>query len=973
MAVSVTADLDLLMTTIKSIRELDTTTLLGNIRCNTFKSKAENVANQFLSEATINKHLNDSQFHISIFQEKYKIYKTVNGQRKFDRYDSEQRAADVRAKVVEWLTTQQTNFKADIPNFENAFSDYRERLKKIHMALLNCQKEISSFDEKTYSLEEAVKKIPGYKVGSVNVSYDDSTAKEFGVGDIYKLEFVDVDGGTHTTDEAVNSAVSVGNASTETVLAAGGNNPDLFKNGLITTSLRVIGGFVGAAAANGYVTSKDSPEDLFTAAYPGREYDSEVVKEENIDYYVRVFGLSPETAAKILGEDTNSEYLGAAVMAPLMLAMASSSDDPEHSFLSGAETSKILESLGVDKTIEEIREDHKEYIEELREMEKPEEVVPELDSSLPRQLDGGNDGRTSGTQLSHNVNETSETAAESISSVISEGPNYNPTQSVIDTGGRLNQSVDASINELLKPTTSVDSQALSDYYGKGLESIESERAGLLSTFEDAYNGINVDQFKETLAKGGYSMEDINYIMDHKEVGFTALVMATQTSALTDISNSIAASQGMVGFDTAYNNGLKVEDLINGRAQASLGVEMDPDVSSARTKMSSMRNNYSSSVDKANASIKQAGDDKAALDRIRERIIKKSGTDASKWSDEDVKEYNEAVTKYNNSNARANEDVEAANKLKNELEKFENDFEKMKNEKFDELLSEYQKTISSQQPSGSEMPVQEGLPGEGTPGEGYDGSDSSILATITGGDSGLSVGNGEQALGVVSITPQQPSYDGSDSAILGGLNLGGSGLSIGTPDASMGLEAPIIPSDSGVNNIVINADAFGSDGRTLNALDLGYQTPADNRVLPSLGLNIDMNTITGGSVNGISTYPGSSISDAAILNSLNMANGGISTSSSSYNDTSFTSIETPSLNTMVSPDFDKAMSSGSLTTSDVDSAVRESSTKKTDTSRFVEAPTSENQQQVSQQMSNMPRTEVENGIVIELGEDGSLRL
>jgi hypothetical protein len=958
----IASDLDLLTTTITSLSYLLIRCSMAGLYSNRFYTDATSALERFTSEEMVESHLNDRQFFINLYQEKYKVYKKdennnfiyKDGKKVVDHYNTTARNADVEAAVKGWLGEQQKAFAKLIPPFENPFSEYYDSIKKIKEALVNVQKAISDYDETTYDLEEVVKTIPGYVVGGVSFEYNDEIAAQLGIGSIPIISFVDTSGGEHDVDETVNAALATVRATTEAVVSAARNNPELITSGVVATEIEAAGAFIAGAAASGYVTSRETPEEIWTGAYPGREYDSEIVREENIEYYARVFGLSPEEVARMLGEDTDSAYLGAAVIAPTLLAVASFADDPEHSFLSGEETSKILEAYGSNKTIEEIREDNREYMEELL-AGSGIELAAAL-GTKPAQ----------GTQLSTQLGLTQSSTTDILSTIGTSAPIDYSTAAIVDTSGRLNTSVEASISELISPTTSIDTMALNEYYGK-MQSVEADRAGLLSTYEDAYSGVNVDKFKDLLSKGGYSEKDINYILEHKEIGFTALVTATQASALSDISSSIASQQGIAGFDTAHDDGLKLEDLLNGKAQAKLGVEMDPDVTSARTKVNEIRSNYNSSVQKANASVKQANDDKAALDKIRERIIKKSGTDTSNWSDEDVKEYNEAVTKYNNSNAQANEDVEAANKLKGELDKFESEFEELKDKKYEELLKDYQETVGTQdQPTAGDEPQPVTEPGAEIPGEEYSGDDSTILATVTGGEDGLTVGDGEQTLGATVVTSESTSS--GDEAILSGLNLGDGGLSIGAPDSgtTVGIEPPTSPQPvaqpsqnvdvQGVNNVQVNETAF-----------------TDERVLPDLGLSIDMNTITGGSKKVDIPVIGAvtNASDTSIINSLNITEHGLGNGESASLSATVP-VDAPAINTMASPEFEKQIRK-ELTTDDVNTAVRESSnSQKIDTSRFVEPPSSTQEVQgVTKEPST--KTELENGIVIELGEDGSLRL
>ena len=954
-----------------------------------FSVRVTNVANKFTSEEMVELHYADFMPDRSNYAYEHDTGKTTPDGKPImeTRYNDTQRKADGRDLALKWLEGKKEEIKGYLDVFDNAFKDQNADLNNVNGALQTVFNKIQEFEDTSYSLEEAVEAIPGL-VGlkGLEFNYDSEFATQ-GIPNVSVLSFLDIEGGSTTIDTAVTlGGTMVWGFSTAFLNGFKDGLTELISGGTLNDILSSTGSFWTKVAESGYFNSKKTLDEFFTGAYPSAGgYNAEEVKEENDEWYLRVYGITPEEAAENLGLDTGAAVVGPAIVGPAMVALANSDDsDP---VLDDDRASKLVKDIGSEKTLEEVKTEAEAVREEIREQhereaEEAEKADTEVVDETPKE--------TQHRQEQHHTDpephdEPQPTHEDPIS--------YDPVDPIIDTGGRLNPPTPKPVSQLTQqPVTpqKVDNLALDEFYNRDASAIETERAELLEMTEDAYNGINVDQFKETLSKGGYSTEDINYILEHKEVGFTALVMASQASALTDLSSSLANSQGMSAFASTYSEGLRLEDLLNGRAQASLGVEMDPDVSSARSTMSSMRNNYNDSVNKANESIKQAEDDKASLDKIRQRIIKKSGTDSSNWSDEEVKEYNDAVNKYNDSNAKANADVAEANRLKGDLEKFESEFEELKNKKFDELLKEYQDGAIVKPTDDTGGTVDPTGPGEVSPtdpgtnipggGEQYDGSDQAILGGIVGGQDGLVIGDGGLVGGVQQVTDpittqpsievgqqgMNPGYDGSDQAILGGLNLGGGDLSIGAPDPGVRVDGATmnmnIPGGQAVNNVRVNSNAF---------VDGGYvPQQVDDRVIPGLGLDVNMSTITGGNVNGISVSAPSTrgYSDAAILNGLTAGSNSLSTGSS--NSSGYQPIETPTLNSLPSSGFDQALSGFASTESEREE--RRETPKKNDNSRFVEPPTKQEQENRKPPVS-VPETRVENGISIEIGEDGSLRL
>ena len=916
---------------------------------------------------------------------------------KADQESYKERYASVKSRAESWIKGQTDEMQNVITTLEGSenLSDAIEKFSTALEVFTNIQTAKEEFDSKDFDLDydsyfkSAV--ITFEDRGWLEKTYSGSDGGTGGEIVDGKLEYRGEDGKTYTGEEGRRAAYTMAGVAggTAVVVATAGHEQGWSQQqidaaqaaGLAQAKQMVQDGF-----DNDRFRLGDNREDAlqFYKQVTGEDYDPDKIDAQTRDR-LRAAGINPDILGSVLGAGANPALTGAA--ATVLPVVAASLPDVITRAQAGMTDEQIADwgqRLAISPVTGKADED----------------ILRDMGLMPPA-------GKTdTGAGLGNRVGAQNETTTGTIREVIGSTP-----ASTIGIDSRLSQAISDTISPTLPGGTDIhkystldqvkmiEQQALEKYFGRSSEEVEAERLKLLQETEDAYNGVNVDEFKQTLKKGGYSDSDINYIMEHKEVGFTAYVMATQAGALTDLSNTLAAQNGIIGFDSSFDNGLNSISLYNGQAQASLGAELDPDVTEARTAVNRAKASYHQKVDSANESIERANNSKKELEDVKAKIVKRSGEDTSKWTEEDIEEYNRYVEKYNKANKEASDAVSEANNAKDEYDSQEANYRKVYDEKYQEYLKEAQEGIkAAQQVRGDTTPIQETSHGTEIPGESYDGSDSSILATITGEGSGLSIGDGEQALGVSAVQPggSQPSpgqptvsggesqsYDGSDSAILSGLNLGGGDVSIGSPDAgirteplvdinaidtTVGMEPPTSPS---VENTIINS----SDEGILKALDLGNQGMAthDDRVLPNLGLNVDVNAITGG-VDGVTAIQAPDASDAAILNSINITDSGMSNTGNASS-SSYTPIDTPALNSMVSPDFDRAMSSGSLTTSDVDNVIREdtnSHKQKTDTSKFVEPPGA-TEEVHGVQKTEAARTEVENGIVIELSEDGSLRL
>ncbi len=206
-------------------------------------------------------------------------------------------------------------------------------------------------------------------------------------------------------------------------------------------------------------------------------------------------------------------------------------------------------------------------------------------------------------------------------------------------------------------------------------------------FEDLFAKEDKSELIDFYEDAGYDLESAKVIAENKELGLAAFLAAKQSADLADMSRNIAqgANMDMTMFDTRFDDGASYKDLLSGDTNAFLtNPNQDSGVADAKQTMNGAKAQYDRAVDNANKSIEEANTNKDKLDNVRKQIVKKSGNDSSKWSDEDVEEYNKAVNDYNESVKKANDDVSSAQDAKSEYEASREAYETSKDEYYDKV-------------------------------------------------------------------------------------------------------------------------------------------------------------------------------------------------------------------------------------------------------------------------------------------------
>lgn len=310
-----------------------------------------------------------------------------------------------------------------------------------------------------------------------------------------------------------------------------------------------------------------------------------------------------------------------------------------------------------------------------------------------------------------------------------------PTPTTPEEDDRLIQ-VDPEVT-IPEPTTEptispddLDDMARDEYYNRyDPDSLADHQAEMLRQYEDLYNEQDRDKLIDMFKEMGYNDAEAIAAANNRDIGQSAFLLGMQNKELTDIANSFAEEYGLTeGFDTSYDDTPDFADLYDGDAQASLTAPYESDaIMEAKENVTEAKDAYIESVATANTSISAATEAKENMNEVRASIEAKSGTDTSKWTEEDIAKYNKATENYNTAVTKANEDAAAAeaakatyDAAKESLEQAEDDY--------------YNKIRNGVQAQGGTQPGQD-TPQGNTPQQNVGGNVPDTGVTNTGNTTG----------------------------------------------------------------------------------------------------------------------------------------------------------------------------------------------------------------------------------------------
>lgn len=270
-------------------------------------------------------------------------------------------------------------------------------------------------------------------------------------------------------------------------------------------------------------------------------------------------------------------------------------------------------------------------------------------------------------------------------------PETKPT--TVEEDDRLIQPEDDEIPTSPEvPTISpedLDDMAKDEFFDKyGIEDLDNRRRQEAEEYERLYNMENRDELINKFKEMGYGDAEAVAAANNRDIGLAAFALGSQNKELTDIANRFAEEYGLTDkFNTSFDDKPDFTDLYDGDAQASLATPYRSDaVMEAKESVTTAKEAYTQSVASANSSIDKATKAKEEMNKVRASIEAKSGTDTSKWSDEDIEAYNKATENYNTAVTKANEDAAAAEAAKNAYNTAKDNLAKVEDDYYNNIKS-----------------------------------------------------------------------------------------------------------------------------------------------------------------------------------------------------------------------------------------------------------------------------------------------
>ena len=318
----------------------------------------------------------------------------------------------------------------------------------------------------------------------------------------------------------------------------------------------------------------------------------------------------------------------------------------------------------------------------------------------------------------------------------------------------------ANIDPETRTPEEIDSEARDEYFEQNEDTLYEEREQHI----EEYQSMDESEKQNALEELGYSKEDAAKLIAAPAAGQTAYVYGKFNQSLSNASNNIAAAEGVNNFVSGYDSKNTLTNVTNKTANVELTPTSDS-VQTARQQLTVAKDNYDSSVTKANDAIDKASTAKDKYNKVLKNIQDKNGEDPKNWTDEQVDEYNEAATMYNDAVKEAQEaakEVESAKQSYNqEKEQYQAVYDKWREEAEEDVGitgSEIDNNTNSSEPNTDGIVHEDNTPVQTIPDKIDDNS-------ISIGNEGIQSDVGGQVNGATQVKPNtEPSVDIDQSGI-----------------------------------------------------------------------------------------------------------------------------------------------------------------------------------------------------------------
>lgn len=269
---------------------------------------------------------------------------------------------------------------------------------------------------------------------------------------------------------------------------------------------------------------------------------------------------------------------------------------------------------------------------------------------------------------------------------------------------------------LVESSQDIDRSSAQDYIDDYQQSEITENSGRLI---EEYSSMTPQEKVSALQKLGYRDDVITDIVSNGTAGVTAYVIGQQNLNMSNVSAQMAMQQNtMPNMGVANNTYFKEMNISTSNGGNGLS-NLSMQVQEARTSLNDAKVSYDNAITYANSAIDEANESKEEYTRRLQIIKRNSGDDPSKWSKEEIEEYNRVTNKYNRSVEKATKAAKDVEVVKARYDQKKATYEIAKSNYSAEMLNDIKG-------NGDSPLVSMGVPNEGS-GNVLNNVESSIVA------------------------------------------------------------------------------------------------------------------------------------------------------------------------------------------------------------------------------------------------------
>ena len=221
------------------------------------------------------------------------------------------------------------------------------------------------------------------------------------------------------------------------------------------------------------------------------------------------------------------------------------------------------------------------------------------------------------------------------------------------------ESMPETLEDLIKD---YDDLARQKYEAQGDAKISEHRTGIIEEANRLFESEDKTELINRLKAYGYSDNDIQTIINDRDLTITALVSGDQREELAKIANELADKDKVEGFDTVYDNEQSSSSLTDGTTVKLLAnMSNDEGVKKAYEELSKAETEYSEANTAAVSAIALVKSAEEKIASVTQGINEKVKLEPSQWDEVTLKAYNADVEKLHAQSVKLYGDADSWNK------------------------------------------------------------------------------------------------------------------------------------------------------------------------------------------------------------------------------------------------------------------------------------------------------------------------